>query len=223
MSLWKMGGPHLWSVMIDIETLGSKPDAPIIEIGAVLFREYIGYVHVAKPFHTYVRPAPNARYDAEVIAFWLLQNGEVRHPLANALSDSSKLPTEDDALCDLRKWPWQALTFNAPPDALADCWADTWAEIRHVWANGTSFDIAILDMAHARSELETPWRYNAPRDLRTAFTMLNEGKKPEVETRDLKAHNALDDCIKQIRQLCKLYGVDGNNINLGELIDRNSR
>ena len=62
-----------------------------------------------------------------------------------------------------------------------------------VWANGPSFDIAILE--HAYGYYNLPWKYNAARDFRTLRALVPPNLGDGIPKGE--AHNALDDAMAQ--------------------------
>ena len=70
------------NIMVDIETLSTRPDATIISIGAVC-------LETDREFYAEVSPHQNRHVDIDTIAFWFKQS--VRPPLDSELNLSSAL------------------------------------------------------------------------------------------------------------------------------------
>ena len=176
-------------VMIDLETFGTGPNAPIAQIGAVAFEAKSGgRVLNGKAFNAYVRE-PMGVYDADTVLWWMDQSDPARRRLIEGMSENGEpLST---ALYLLENWPTHAL----------DC---TWRDIEHVWAKPVTFDLPILSSAYrACGKNEPPWSYRAGRDVRTVYWLL--GDPPEMAEVGV-AHDAVDDCLYQI---CELQAVLG--------------
>lgn len=89
------------NLMIDLETMGNKPNAPIVSIGAVFFEPETG--EIGPELYTAVdlksEVALGAAPDADTILWWLTQSSEARAaitgdalPIRDALSASVLLP-----------------------------------------------------------------------------------------------------------------------------------
>jgi hypothetical protein len=170
--------------MIDLETLGTFMNAPVVTVGAAFFDPMTG--EIGAKFYEKIDIADAMKYgtaDAETIRWWLTQAPEAQKELASAKS----------AMADVLN----ALTafYNTGRDA-------------KVWANGPSFDVTILDYAYWKClGKKAPWPFWNVRDVRTVV-QLAEGlvKKPAAFTKGT-AHNALDDCIFQIGYVSKMFAA----------------
>lgn len=164
---------HYDSVMIDLETMGFGPNGAVIQIGAVAFNWAEGY------------HGPAFRADVDLHSS-ILAGGRVTH--------------------DVAEW-WRGrggLKLTAPvsmPQALRGLkdYLGRYPELKRVWANGLSFDIAILEGFYQRCDQDVPWEYNSPRDTRTIQDFATDlgWKKPKKEV----AHVAVEDCLAQIDTL----------------------
>lgn len=168
--------------MIDIETLGTRPDAAVVQVAAVAFEPFNrGKVRNDVPFNEYVLVQDGeGSIDNGTLSWWLQQPGAKK--LGKALADGTAKPLSI-VLAELRYWPEKALGLH-------------WGSFGAVWAKGSHFDLAILHSAYARHGQEPPWHYRAPRDLRTLFEVC--GGEPQIDWTGLEPHNAVDDCIGQI-------------------------
>lgn len=169
------------SVMIDLETIGTGPNAAVIQIGAVVFNSRTGY---AKPDAFEV--------DVDLISA-LMAGGEVDGRTVRWWQDQGgpelKRPKEiRAALHDLASW------FKKYPD------------VERVWAQGPSFDVAILEGYYRRLGIAQPWAYNAARDTRTVYDLAKERgwSKPEGTQ---AVHTAVEDCRRQIVCLMSALNV----------------
>ena len=161
------------SVMIDIETLGLGPNAPIVQIAATTF-------DILDPeFNQYCQPGTGT-VDAGTMTFWLEMEDEARLTLAKGLRTAMPM---HDVLWDLRDWFGSLGTVD------------------EVWSHGPAFDIHLLSNAFARHHMEVPWHYRSIRDTRTLYQLAyGEPTPPPIDDHHV-AHNALDDCRAQVIQV----------------------
>lgn len=171
-------------VCIDLETMGNRPNAPIIAIGAVAFN--LAEMTIGEKFYANVNLASSVALgsvmDPSTVMWWMQQSEDAR----KAVTRKGRQVTE--VLPDFADW----LTTNVV--ALKD---------RKVWANGTDFDCTILGEHYHKAGLEVPWMYYAKRDYRT----VRELWKSVPEDVNAGAHNALDDAVHQVSHLFKIKGV----------------
>lgn len=166
-------------VMIDVETLDTRPSTVILSIGAVRFNieqpEVIG-----DTFHVYVDIdsclAHGRTVSGSTIMWWLDQDQAAREKLLRA----ARVPLKS-ALLELS-------TFITEKD--------------RVWGNGASFDNAILADAYRSVGLPQPWRYWGDMCYRTLKNLYPHVKKPAFTG---VQHDALDDAIHQARHLQLIY------------------
>lgn len=182
----KLDGLHL---MIDLETLGTKSDAAIIQIGAVAFQAQSGgklYSH--KGFRQTVA-ADGGSVDVPTIAWWMGQGK------AGAAMK-------------------QQLTTNSVPEAVAihhlQLWLDQehqtpWGNLAGVWAMPANFDIPILESAFHRNRVPVPWSHRATRCAKTLFELV--GGWPKLETQVGIPHDALDDATNQAMAVQKALAM----------------
>lgn len=171
-------------VMIDLETLGNKPDAPIAAIGAVFFDP--STANLGASFYTRVDFATDvsvgAKIDPETIKWWMKQSGAAR---AELCGDGSL--TIQNALT--------ALSCFLARDEL------------QIWGNGASFDCVILRAAYVRTSLKTPWQYWNDRDVRTIVEIgraIGIDPKDELQFNGTR-HNALADAVHQAAYVSHIW------------------
>ncbi|HFO5508888.1 TPA: 3'-5' exoribonuclease, partial [Escherichia coli] len=164
---------RLWHhLMIDLETMGKNPDAPIASIGAVFFDPQTG--EQGPEFSKIIDMGTcGGTVDISTIEWWLQRSGEAR---AAILADRIPL---DDALLQLREF----IDENSGEFFV------------QVWGNGANFDNVILRRSYERQEIPCPWRYYNDRDVRTIVEL---GKAIDFDARTAipfegERHNALDD------------------------------
>ena len=177
-------------IMIDLETLGTRPDAAIIQIGAVLFEPKSGgRVLNGNGFNRHVLVQDGSgSIDHDTLCFWLTENSAVKmgHEL-----DTLAGPLHE-VLMDFKLWLTRDHDLS-------------WEAINGVWANPSDFDLPIMKSAFARIGMDVPWDRRATRDARTLFNMV--GGKPEIDWTGLVAHDALDDAVGQAMQVQKAMGM----------------
>ncbi|ELM5128415.1 3'-5' exoribonuclease, partial [Escherichia coli] len=164
-----------YHLMIDLETMGTNTNAPIVVIGAVFFDPQTGEIGPVFYIVVSLTDAMNtgAVPDGGTIEWWLKQSSEAR---AAILTDQVKLR---DALSRFREF------INEYSDE----------KFVQVWGNGATFDNAILRTSYERLDIPCPWRYHNDRDVRTIVEL---GKTIDFDARTVipfegVRHNALDD------------------------------
>ncbi|HCN8806662.1 TPA: 3'-5' exoribonuclease, partial [Escherichia coli] len=174
-------GIHL---MIDLETMGKNPDAPIISIGAIFFDPQTG--DMGPEFSkTIDLETAGGVIDRDTIKWWLKQSREAQSAI---MTDEIPL---DDALLQLREF----IDENSGEFFV------------HVWGNGTNFDNTILRRSYERQGIPCPWRYYNDRDVRTIVEL---GKAIDFDARTAipfegERHNALDDARYQAKYVSAIW------------------
>ncbi|HFP4060878.1 TPA: 3'-5' exoribonuclease [Escherichia coli] len=174
-------GIHL---MIDLETMGKNPDAPIISIGAIFFDPQTG--DMGPEFSkTIDLETAGGVIDRDTIKWWLKQSREAQSAI---LTDEIPL---DDALLQLREF----IDENSGEFFV------------QVWGNGANFDNVILRRSYERQGIPCPWRYCNDRDVRTIVEL---GKAIDFDARmdipfEGERHNALDDARYQAKYVSAIW------------------
>ncbi|EEY9613388.1 exonuclease, partial [Escherichia coli] len=170
-----------YHLMIDLETMGTNTNAPIVVIGAVFFDPQTGEIGPVFYIVISLTDAMNtgAVPDGGTIEWWLKQSSEAR---AAILTDQVKLK---DALSQFREF------INEYSDE----------KFVQVWGNDATFDNAILRTSYERLDIPCPWRYHNDRDVRTIVEL---GKTIDFDARTVipfegVRHNALDDARHQAK------------------------
>ncbi|EGE7700527.1 exonuclease [Escherichia coli] len=190
--LIKVNGHHesistsrLWHhLMIDLETMGKNPDAPIASIGAVFFDPQTG--EQGPEFSKIIDMGTcGGTVDISTIEWWLQRSGEAR---AAILADRIPL---DDALLQLREF----IDENSGEFFV------------QVWGNGANFDNVILRRSYERQEIPCPWRYTNDRDVRTmvALGLVMDFDARNVTTFEGERHNALHDARYQAKYVSVIW------------------
>ncbi|TPC99274.1 exonuclease [Escherichia coli] len=170
-----------YHLMIDLETMGKKSNAPIVVIGAVFFDPQTG--EIGPTFYIVISLVDamdtGAVPDGSTIEWWLAQSSEARSAI---LVDQVKLV---DALIQFREF------INEYSDE----------KFVQVWGNGATFDNTILRRSYERLNIPCPWRYYNDRDVRTIVEL---GKTIGFDARTVipfegVRHHALDDARHQAK------------------------
>ncbi|WP_081365507.1 3'-5' exoribonuclease domain-containing protein [Citrobacter freundii] len=177
-------------LMVDMETMGNSPDAPIVSIGAVFFDPSTG--NTGAEFYRVVSLESSMSFgmkpDASTIQWWLKQSSEARSAI----------------LVD------EAMGLLETLELLADFIAENAANGSHtvqLWGNGCSFDNVILRRAYALTDTPFAVPFWNDRDVRT---MVELGKSVGINPRydipfEGDMHNALSDARHQIKYVSAIW------------------
>ncbi|WP_368919096.1 3'-5' exoribonuclease [Citrobacter sp. RHB21-C01] len=177
-------------LMVDMETMGNSPDAPIVSIGAVFFEPSTG--NTGAEFYRVVTLESSMSFgmkpDASTIQWWLKQSSEARSAI----------------LVD------EAMGLLETLELLADFIAENAANGSHtvqLWGNGCSFDNVILRRAYALTDTRFAVPFWNDRDVRT---MVELGKSVGINPRfdipfEGDMHNALSDARHQVKYVSAIW------------------
>jgi len=168
-------------LMIDLETLGTKPTSAILSIGACYFEPDTG--KIGDTFYQRIDFASAMKsrdVDAETIKWWFGQKKKARLEITQ-VADSHEV-----AMIFLHAF---IINYRATDEV-------------QVWSNGASFDVVLLEDCYNH---QPPWKYWNIRDVRT-IVELSKGlvDKKDIERTGIK-HNALDDAIYQARFVSAMW------------------
>ncbi|EED1768537.1 3'-5' exoribonuclease [Escherichia coli] len=190
--LIKVNGHHeststsrLWHhLMIDLETMGKNPDAPINALVGKFFDPATG--EMGPEFSkTIDLETAGGVIDRDTIKWWLKQSREAQSAI---LTDEIPL---DDALLQLREF----IDENSGEFFV------------QVWGNGANFDNVILRRSYERQGIPCPWRYTNDRDVRTmvALGLVMDFDARSVITFEGERHNALHDARYQAKYVSVIW------------------
>ncbi|TKU09504.1 3'-5' exoribonuclease [Citrobacter sp. wls828] len=175
------------NLMVDLETMGNGPYAPVISIGAVFFNPKTG--EIGEGFSVNVSLESSMRYrarpDASTILWWMQQGEDARKSLLH-----------------------ETFALNDALDNFSEFIAEnTNQKYVQVWGNGASFDCVILRNSYALTGQDVPWQWWNDRDVRTVVEL---GKAIGFDPkRDMPfegtRHNALDDAIHQAKYVSAIW------------------
>ncbi len=177
-------------LMVDLETMGKKPGAPIVSVGAVFFdpasgktgAEYYQVINLESSMSFGARP------DASTILWWLKQSPEARSAIV--VDDTVGLVEALELFLDF----------------IAENAANGSKNVQ-LWGNGSSFDCSLLEAAFELAYTPFPiphWNY---RDVRTVVEL---GKAIGLNSRydipfEGDQHNALADARHQVKYVSAIW------------------
>lgn len=167
-------------LMVDTETLGTRPGSALTSIGAVAFNAEEGYVGAGFYCTVDARSCERAglTLDADTVLWWLKQSGEARAALTAP----------------------GAMDLSVALAGLASFWLSQGC--RRVWSHGANFDEPLLSAAYRAAGMAgPPWKYWDARCTRTLFALAGVAPDREGGTH----HNALDDALAQARAAIEAY------------------
>lgn len=160
--------------MIDLETLGTKPDCQVLSIGAVKFDANSNeepYAEFYKKFTLDDQEELGRTVDESTIEWWNKQSKTV---IEEAFSLDDREETAD-ILKALNKWL---------------------VGVDIIWAQGAVFDIAILESMYRMYDLPVPWPFWKIKDSRTLMSIASSDPRKNYK---FDAHNALADAFVQAK------------------------
>ena len=186
-------------VMVDLETMGKKHNAPIVAIGAVVFDPETG--SIGESFYKVVCLESSVNWgaviDPSTVIWWLKQSSEARSAIVN--DDAIPLL---DALLQFREFVSDNVAGGSKK--------------AQVWGNGASFDNSILRSSYDCIAEDYPWEYWNDRDVRT---MVELGQAISFDPKTTipfegSRHNALADAIHQARYVSAIWQriIAGNQV-----------
>ena len=168
--------------MVDLETMGTTLDAPIVGIGCVELdlargttdRTFFRAINLGDAVNNH-----GAKVDRATVSWWLSQSKPAQaaivtncYSVRQALIDTAEFMRECAPIGDLK-----------------------------VWGNGPSFDCAMLSHLYKHLGMEVPWKFWNERCVRTI-----KGLFPMVEAPEFvgEKHMATDDCQQAIAHIMKI-------------------
>lgn len=165
------------SVMLDLETLSTRPDSVVLTLGAVKFNPYT--LQPPGP-GLYIRPdvdeqlAQGRHVQEETLQWWLKQSEEIREEALTQEGRVSVISMYED----LNKFL---------------------VGVDEIWCQGPVFDITILENLYYQFGWPVPWNYWQIRDSRTLFSVHGDIREKN------NLHNALADCVSQAVAVQKIF------------------
>ena len=167
-------------VMLDLETLGTRPGDAILSIGAVVLDPGKG---IRSTFYVTIDSesckAAGLRAQKSTLEWGGKQSAEAR---AAAFKGELSLQS---ALTQFSMWVPKGNVL--------------------MWGNGAGFDQPLLEAAYRAMKMEAPWKFWNARCYRTIKSMF-----PVAENRTGVHHNALDDAMHQafvLQDIVKAHNI----------------
>ena len=168
-------------IMLDLETMGTRPDAPIIAIGAVAFDKEGVHASFYEVLSLAWAVRDGAVMSPETVIWWLQQSDEARSAITRGGIEPRVALGRFSRFVELHRG-----------DAM--------------WGNGASFDNVILSETYLRLGMKAPWPFWKDKCYRTA-----KGMYPDVALeRSGTHHNALDDARSQAEHLIAISAKHGD-------------
>lgn len=173
-------------IMVDLETLGTRPGSVIVSVGAVFFsasepkplgEEFYTIINVPSQINLMMETDP------EVMDWWTKQSPEVQKVLDDAVLPEA--PSIKQVLARFSMW----VKKFAASDKV------------QIWGNGANFDNVLLREAYNYADMDAPWNWYNDRCYRT-LKNLPAAKGTTLQRLGMH-HNALDDAKTQA-----LHAVD---------------
>ena len=163
-------------VMVDIETLGTRPGSVITSIAAVAFNIETGNTlgSFYRKLNLTQSQSMGFEINAATLEWWLTQDAEV---LKESLSNATDVRIVLSEFADF---------LNGYGDPF-------------VWGNSNRFDMGLLQAYYDRTVHVLPWNFRLEMDVRTISNLLPDVKNSTENVGD--AHNPIDDCLFQIKYL----------------------
>lgn len=167
-------------VMIDLETLGVTPQAPVVAIGGCRFSPDTGEI---SPLNLYVKVDVEDALRGRTLSpstfkWWMQQSDAARQEVVNGTAAMA------EALA--------MLTDFCTPETI-------------VWGNGATFDISILEDLYRQYMMDLPWKFYNVRDVRTVVDLASPIMSVYDFAFDGVKHNALDDAKFQAKYVSAMW------------------
>ena len=170
-------------VMLDLETLSTRPDATILTFGACKFNPY-KQEEITQGIYFRINVdeqiALGRHVDDNTIEWWGKQAEDV---YAEAFDPNDRI--------SLEKFTQELNRFIVGVD--------------NIWAQGPVFDIVILENLYRQMGLPCPWQFWQIRDSRTLLSSLGDPR----EKNKAGLHNALEDCVSQAEAVQFVFNKAG--------------
>lgn len=164
-------------IMLDLETMGTRPGAIIRAVAAVKFTVEEGIVdRLYFPVCSNSCEALGMAFDGDTVQWWLAQDDSARRELLRPAADIRSVLGVLSWFCDV-----------GPTEKLA------------IWGCGANFDPPLLEWAYRAASLPVPWSFLDVRCYRTL-----KGLFPDQRQRGKVAHHALKDAEWQAEHTLKV-------------------
>lgn len=167
---------------IDIETLGTHVHSQLLSIGCAMFDLKTG--EIGETCYVIVAIHDNQPVSATIgtMKFWIKQGFTNPESLLDLFGSDG--PNES------------AVKIHGALSIVAKFIEEQAPET--IWANGTKFDLAMLEYHFNKNKVTVPWKYNSDGCMRTLRRFAGN---IDVDSTDLISHHALSDAIWQARYI----------------------
>lgn len=169
-------------ICIDLETLSTRNNAVIVTIAAVKFNLKD---NTTEQFSVNIEPRSSKALGLDIsvdtLDWWKKQRPEA-----------------------VKMWQHSQIDIFTALDQFSEFCGDS--KHTHYWSNRDWFDFPKLEESYYVTGKKVPFRYYNVHDMATAYYLggLDVNKEERIGT----YHNALDDCMNQIRWLKKVLGIN---------------
>lgn len=164
--------------MLDIETLGTKPNSPVLSAAVVFFNPRTGQIFEQELFLFDPEQQPGREINFSTMKWWMGQTTKARAHWSQA-----DFPDIDDEIERFVKF------------------CGTHGTQTKWWGNSPAFDQIIMESLLNDFDWFPPWKYWNWRDVRTIRHFLQDKTAPANNN----AHNPISDCIAQIESVVRFY------------------
>jgi hypothetical protein len=170
-------------IMLDLETLSTRPDATVLTFGACKFNPY-RQEDIDKGIYFRINVDEQITLGRDVddstVEWWGKQAEDVRE---EALGDGDRITLEQFTK-ELNRFIVGA---------------------KNIWAQGPVFDIVILENLYRQLGLPCPWQFWQIRDSRTLLSTHGDPR----EKNKVGLHNALEDAVSQAQAVQHVFNACG--------------
>lgn len=166
-------------LMIDLETMGTSPNAVVLSCGLVLFNRERVILEDERTLSIYDQLVNGRSISKDTAEWWKKQSPEAQKVIADSISGGVTLPEFYD---------WLEAFLGASK-------SESQSTIL-VWSNGANFDIPIVEDICFQIGKPVPWKFwntRCYRTLKTMFHLEHSIKREGV------SHRALDDAKYQAK------------------------
>lgn len=173
-------------VMVDLETLGTRPGDAVISVGAVLFDRKTKSIGPGFRANLDIEQVLAAGFQCTggTLKFWFEQSDEARQ---GALADGLNMTSVLMGFAE----------FLTQGEGGVN-------ETMKVWGNGAAFDNVLWREMYQRLGMQEPWRFWNDRCFRTLKNEHKHGRDLEPDF-DGERHNAYADALHQAKWAINLY------------------
>ena len=193
------------NMMIDLETLDTRPSAVVFQVGVLVFKDVLGgdirgnIILEKKIFHLDLLDQIMAgrTIDPDTVQWWRSQNSDSWHRHPDEITKTGHMFQEINRLCDEH-------------------------EVDSLWANSPSFDCVL--MRSLRESLKIEWQFPSFRkdmDLRTLKKLFQMKGRRMGSSGKQTTHNALSDCEDQFHDAVHYLCEFSSMVELLEKMERN--